>query len=98
MCECADLKVKIAGLERVNLELSRRLKQANKELGFLAIDYDQKPRLRKSKLGKEELVLAYEMKARGISTKLVAANFGVQPETLRNRIRRCEKFGMGWLN
>ena len=51
----------------------------------------------KSKLGKAELVMAYELKAQGVKTKHVANMFGVKPTTVRARILRCEKFGLGWL-
>lgn len=90
------LKERVAELERVNLVLETRLKQANHELGFLAIDYE-KPATRKSKLGKAELVLAYQMKASGVPTKFAASTFGVTVEHLRKCIRRCEIHGLGWL-
>ena len=51
----------------------------------------------KSKLGKADLVMAYELKAQGVKNKRVAMELGVTPAYLRARIRRCERVGLGWL-
>ncbi len=50
------------------------------------------------KLGKAELVLAYEMKKAGIRIKTIAGHFGVRPSHLSFKICKCERIGLWWLN
>ena len=51
----------------------------------------------KSKLGKAELVMAYEQRKSGRHAIYIAKDFGVSAEYLKRRIRKCERIGLGWL-
>ncbi len=51
----------------------------------------------KVKLTKEKLIHAYEMLDGKRSLSSVAYYFRVTPKYLMARIRRCEKFGLGWI-
>jgi len=49
------------------------------------------------KLGKSQLVEAYEMKKSGMRMKAIARHFDVTPTRLSQKICKCERIGLGWL-
>lgn len=50
-----------------------------------------------SKLGRAELVLAYELRQEGIRRKLVARALGVSVWYLDSRLKQCEREGIAWI-
>lgn len=50
-----------------------------------------------SKLGRAELVLAYELKQEGFSRKLIARALSVSVWYLDSRLKQCERDGIAWI-
>lgn len=49
------------------------------------------------KLGRAELVLAYELRSEGFRRKLIARALGVSVWYLNARLRQCEREGLAWI-
>lgn len=49
------------------------------------------------KIGRAELVLAYELRQAGVLWKLIAWGLGVERAYLQRMVARCEREGLDWL-
>ena len=49
------------------------------------------------KIGRQDLALAYELRAEGVYWKIIAWGLGIDRSYLHQLIRKCEREGLGWL-
>lgn len=49
------------------------------------------------RMGRADVVLAYEMYYSGYLWRNIAIYFGLHDRTIYNTIKRCERDGLGWL-